>query len=146
MRSLDTRLTSQRRQCVERAGAATVELAIVMPVFLLLAFGSVEICQRIFIRQSVVIAAYETARHAARQTSTTQSVTAKCVELLAQQNVAGATVQVRDISHGVNHLNSIATGDEFRIRVTVPWGENSVSRFVIPDQGSFTVDAFMLRE
>lgn len=129
-----------------REGAATVELAIVLPVFLVLAFGSIEICQRIFTRQSAVIAAYETARHAARQTSTSESTIAKCQELLLQQAVEGATVQVRDMTHGVNHLESIATGDEFRIRITVPWGQNSVSRYIIPDQGSFTVDAFMLRE
>ena len=97
-------------------------------------------------RQSTVVAAYEGARHAARQTSTTASVVAKCEELLAQHAVVGATIQVRDITHGVNNLDSIETGDEFRIRITVPWGQNSVSRYVIPDQGTFRVDAFMLRE
>jgi sensor histidine kinase regulating citrate/malate metabolism len=134
------------RRSPHRIGSATVELAIVLPVFMVMLFGSLEVCHRLFIRQSVVLAAYETARTASRQTATTAAVASKCAQLLQQSEIEGATVQIRDITRGVNHLDSVVTGDEIRIRISVPWGANSISRFVVSDQGSVVVDAVMLRE
>lgn len=129
-----------------RKGVATVELAFVLPAFIALAFGSIEICQRLHIKQSVVIAAYESCRVATRPIATTEMVSAQCELLLLQQNVQGATVQVRNITQGQNNLDGVATGDEIRIRITVPWADNVVSRYVIGDSGTFQVQAFMLRE
>ncbi|MEZ6137721.1 MAG: pilus assembly protein [Pirellulaceae bacterium] len=147
IRQTERRYTrSRRRVRCERSGSATVELAFVLPLFMILTFGSLEVCHRLFTRQAVVIVAYETARAATRQNSDTSAVTTKCQELLSQSNIQGATIQVRDMTHGQNDLDAITTGDEIRIRITVPWGQNTISRFVVPDQGTFLVDAVMLRE
>ena len=90
--------------------------------------------------------AYETARQATRQTSDTTTVRTLCENLLAQQSIDGATIQIRDITHGQNNLDAVETGDEIRIRITVPWAQNVISRRVLNDQGTFQVDAVMLRE
>jgi Flp pilus assembly protein TadG len=129
-----------------RKGVATVELAFVLPAFIVLVFGSIEICQRLNTKQSVVIAAYESCRVATRPISDTAAVVASCENLLAQQNIAGATIQVRNITQAKNNLNDVVTGDEIRIRITVPWTDNTISRYVVNDQGTFQVQAFMLRE
>lgn len=137
---------SEKTHPQKRRGSATVELAIVLPVFMTMVFGSLEVCTRLFVRQSVVISAYESARTATRQTSDTDDVAATCASLLTQHGVKGATVQVRDVTNGQNNLDAVETGDEIRIRITVPWGQNTISRYVVPDQGEFVVDAVMLRE
>ncbi len=147
--SSSRKYNSRRLPCKltkRRTGSATVELAVVLPVFMVMLFGSLEVCHRLFIRQSVVLAAYETARTASRQTANTVSVAAKCNQLLEQNELTGATVQIRDMTRGVDNLDSVVTGDEIRVRITVPWGANSISRFVVADQGSVVVDAVMLRE
>ncbi len=129
-----------------RPGAATVELAIILPVFVIMIFGSLEVCQRLFTRQAVVIAAYESARTATRRNCNSDTVADKCRSLLEQSGIKGATVQVRDVARSLNHLKLVETGDEIRVRIKVPWMPNSISRFVVRNQGEFEVNAVMLRE
>lgn len=141
-----TRTSRRRTRRKNREGAAIVELACVLPVMLILIFGSIEVCQRVYLRQSVVISAYEACRVATRQTSDTQTVKDTLQQLLEQQNIDYRSIQVRDISRSQNNLDDIETGDEIRIRVIVDWAPNVISRYVIHDQGRFTVFAHMLRE
>ena len=137
----------KRRLTKGRRGVATVELAIVLPAFIAIVFGAIEICQRLHVKQSALIAAYEACRVASRPVSDTAAVRAHCEILLAQQNVKGATINIRNMDQAKNNLNGIRTGEEIRIRITVPWDENTISHYVIGDFGTtFQVQAFMLRE
>lgn len=63
-----------RRSTLRRQGAAVVELAFVLPVMLLITFGTLEICEFIFLRQKIEIAAHEGARAAIRKESTAADV------------------------------------------------------------------------
>ncbi len=130
----------------DRRGVATVELAFVLPAFIALVFGSIEICQRLHVKQSAIISVYESCRVATRTISNTTTVLDTCNALLTQQNVQGATVTVRNMTQAKNNLDDIVTGDEIRIRVVVPWNQNAISQYVISDTSSFQVQAFMLRE
>lgn len=136
---LRSRLSRQHRS--NRQGIATVELALVLPVMLVLVLGTIEVCQRIFLRQSSLLVAYEGARLAARSITSSQDVIGRCNEMLQQRRVVGGTVEVIPAN-----LLALAPGDLFTIRVTVPWGSNSPTRFVLKDQGSVSVDVHMLRE
>jgi len=120
---------------------ATVELAIILPILLMLVFGTIEICQRIFLRQSAVIVAYEGARLAARGSSTNAEVVARCQQLLISRRVRNAIVTTQPS----NFLQS-PTGTELRVIITVPWADNSPTKVVVADQGTMAVSAFMLRE
>ena len=128
-------------QRASRSGLASVELAFVLPVMLILVLGTIEVCQRIFLRQSAVIVAYEGARVAVRSTSSNAEVVAACQVLLLQRNVNGAVVTVTPAD-----LLTQVTGTQIQVRVQVPWASNSPTRFVLQDQGTISVDAFMLRE
>lgn len=124
-----------------RNGIATVELALVLPVMLILVLGTIEVCHRIFLRQSSLLVAYEGARLAARSITSSQDVIARCNTMLEQRRVVGGTVQVIP-----ENLLALAPGELFTIRVTVPWANNSPTRFVLRDQGTVSVDVHMLRE
>ena len=144
-------IRTQRRGT--RRGVATVELAFVLPTFIVLTFGAIEICQRLHIKQSAVIAAYETSREATRPNCTTEQAHARCQALLDQQNVRGAVATIQYVpldapanGEPVDGLDGIATRDEIIVQITVPWSPNVVSRYVVGDQGSFQVNAHMLRE
>lgn len=136
--SLGSRLRHSNRQ---RQGIATVELALVLPVMLVLVLGTIEVCQRIFLRQSSLLVAYEGARLAARSITSSEDVINRCSEMLTQRRVVGGTVEVIP-----ENLLALAPGDLFTIRVTVPWASNSPTRFVLKDQGTVSVDVHMLRE
>jgi Flp pilus assembly protein TadG len=134
-----TRKKSQASK--NRCGIAAVELAVVLPVLLILVLGTIEVCQRIFLRQSAVIVAYEGARFAARSTSSTADVVQRCQTLLTQRHVTDGTIVVSPVE-----LLSTTPGTLIQVRITIPWASNSPTRFVLQDQGTVTVDAFMLRE
>lgn len=124
-----------------RKGIATVELAMVLPVMLILVLGTIEVCQRIFLRQSSLLVAYEGARLAARSITSSQDVISRCNAMLEQRRVVGGQVEIIP-----ENLLALAPGDLFTIRVTVPWASNSPTRFVLKDQGTVSVDVHMLRE
>ena len=124
-----------------RLGVASIELAIVLPVILTFVLGTIEVCQRIFLRQSAVLAAYEGARLAVRNTSDNAKVVARCNALLQQRKILGATVAVTPAN-----LMEVPAGTEITIRIEVPWAQNSPTRFVLRDQGVLAVNATMLRE
>ncbi|QDV23942.1 TadE family protein [Aureliella helgolandensis] len=140
------RLQRRNPRKSQRRGAAIVEMALILPVFVVLTFGSIEVCQRLYTKNSAVIAAYEACRVATRPNSDTEIVRQQCTTLLEQQSVAGASIQIRNITKGRDNLDEIETGDEIRVRLTIPWSDNTVSRYVVGDQGTFRVQAFMLRE
>ena len=108
---------------------------------LILVLGTIEVCQRIFLRQSAVIVAYEAARLAARSTSSNLEVATRCETMLIQRRVNGAVVTVTP-----SDLLAQPPGTQVRVRVEVPWASNSPTRFVLQDQGTIAVDAYMLRE
>ena len=118
-----------------------MELAFVLPVMLILVLGTIEVCQRIFLRQSAVLVAYEGARLAARSTSSNTDITTRCQTLLTQRRVIDGTVVVTP-----DDVLSKPPGTQVQVRITVPWASNSPTRFVLQDQGTVTVDAYMLRE
>lgn len=129
-----------------RNGAAVVELAIVLPVLLILVFGTLEICQRLYVKQSTVIACYEACRVATRQNNDTAAVQTSLESLLTQYGITWKNIQIRDLTNAQNNLDAIETGDEIRVRVTVEWAPNVITRHVIADQGEFITKAHMLRE
>jgi Flp pilus assembly protein TadG len=129
------------RARTSRSGVATVELTIVLPVMLILVLGTIEVCQRIFLRQSGLIVAYEATRMAARSSSSSGEVIARCNELLAQRRVVGGEVTITPAE-----LLEQAPGTLIEIRVSIPWASNSPTRFVMQDQGRVEVQSSMLRE
>jgi Flp pilus assembly protein TadG len=137
---------SNRNLCENRIAAATVELAVVLPVLIAVVFGMIEICQRLHVKQSSLIAAYEACRVSTRPTSDTAIVRGQAESLLTQQNVRWTSIEVKNLSQAKNNLDGVVTGDEICIQVTVPWSSNTISNYVIPGVGSFQVSANMLRE
>ena len=75
------------------SGLSVIDLAACLPVVLLLAFGTIEATSRIFLRQSLHIAAYEATKLASQAKQTTSEA---CIEraekILASRKVRAATV------------------------------------------------------
>lgn len=129
------------RRAPRRDGAATVELAIILPMFLILALGTIELCQYFFLRQSAVIVAYEGARLAVRSRCDQAMVVARGNTMLTQRRIQGGTVTVTP-----NDLMSLPSGARVEVRVDVPYASNSPTLFVLRNAGTITVRATMLRE
>jgi Flp pilus assembly protein TadG len=129
------------RRRSHRRGAATVELAITLPLLLMVVFGGIEICQRIFLRQSAAIAAYEGARLAARRTTDAAEVIERVEQIMVDRNVTGATVETIP-----SDLSAVDVGDQVTVRIRIPYPQNTPSSFVLSGTGDLELTTTMLRE
>jgi Flp pilus assembly protein TadG len=126
-----------------RTAAAVVELAVTLPVLLLVTFGTLEVCNRLFLRQTAAVAAYEGARLAARRTITQDQVQTRCMSLLLGRRIVNGQVVITPSGSG---LTSLATGGQLTVRVTIPIAGNTPVSYVFAPTGSITATAVMLRE
>jgi Flp pilus assembly protein TadG len=120
---------------------ATVEFAVLLPVLILIIFGTIEITSRLFLRQSGAIAAYEGVRLAARRTVDAETVRNRCLELLEGRRVTGATIEITPPTTA-----EVPTGGLIQIRITMPYEGNTPAAFALGDGASMQITASMLRE
>lgn len=137
--------TAGRSRCVlaNRNGAAVVELAVTLPVLLMVTFGTLEVCNRLFLRQTAAVAAYEGARLAARRTITQDQVQTRCMSLLQGRRIVNGQVAITPSGNG---LTTLPTGGQLTVRVTIPISGNTPVSYVFSPSGSIGATAVMLRE
>lgn len=104
----------------KRRGTAAVELAVCLPVIVLLVFGSIEASSFIFLKQSLNVAAYEGARQSARAGSTNEQAIARAKNILQARSVQDFEVRFPD-----GEVADKSRGDEIVIEVSAPTQSNS---------------------
>lgn len=80
-----------RRNKRDRKGTAATEFALIIPVLLILTFGTIELSSGMYLRQTLKIASYEGARTAIRKRATTQDVKDVVDTFLQSRDITGAT-------------------------------------------------------
>jgi Flp pilus assembly protein TadG len=131
------RLTQSR----QRRGVAAAELAVCLPIVVLLVIATIEACSAVFLKQSVTVAAYEGVRTALVEGATTDSVKAACDQILTDRKIEGATVTV---SHA--DIASLNPGDFVDVTVSAPCGENSAVPVTFYRGRSISATASMMVE
>ncbi len=76
-----------------RKGIAAIETAVMIPLLVFLTFGSIELANLIFLRQSVAIASYEGARSSTRPGGSQTSGTERIRQVLTARGVATFSVE-----------------------------------------------------
>ena len=108
-----------------RAGVAATEFAFVIPILLILTFGTVEICSVIFLKEKVTIAAHEGARVAIKKMSSEDDAISAVEYYLESRGI--------DVSQlGANAIvidpdpQTAATLDPVSVEITVPVSGNAL--------------------
>lgn len=128
--------TRQRRQ-----GAATIELAVCLPMLILLCFGSIQAASMMFLRQALVQSAYEGAKVAARDEGTNAGAIDAINAVAAGRNIQGL-----QITFTPSDITSVPDGDLIRVTVTAPSDPNSLFP-IAPFQGvTLGAEAVMAKE
>jgi Flp pilus assembly protein TadG len=100
---------------MRRRGAATVELSICLPLFVLVLLGSIETSNLIYLRESLCLASYEAARRAVASDATQEDVVRRATEILKSRRITELTVTTNP-----RDLASAAAGDPITVTVSVP--------------------------
>jgi Flp pilus assembly protein TadG len=104
-----------------RKGVAATELAVCLPIVVLLVVATIEACSAIFLKQSLTVAAYEGVRTALVEGATAARVEATCNQILSDRKIRGSRVTVKP-----SDIASLKTGDYVDITVSAPCSENAV--------------------
>lgn len=105
-----------------RRATATVELAICLPVMLILTFGAIEASNGIYLKQIVTQASYEGARVATTVGATQADAEAFAQQVLDARDIQGATI---DIQPKIN--STTPSGTEVTVTVTAPSNANAIA-------------------
>jgi hypothetical protein len=105
----------------DRRAVAASELAVCLPVLVLLVLAMIESCTMIFLKQSLSVAAYEGIRSAVEPDATEASVRDACEDVLADRRVQGGAITITP-----EDFQNLARGEYIRLTVSAPASRNSV--------------------
>ncbi|TWT98815.1 TadE/TadG family type IV pilus assembly protein [Neorhodopirellula pilleata] len=117
-----------------RAALAVTELAIGLPVVLVVAMGTMEACTMIRLRQKLKIIAYEGARVGVLPEAGIVNVQYQCQLLSQDQSLA-----LVDIATEPADPTTLSSGDWLKVEATAPFNANSLT-------GTWMSSAFSLTE
>lgn len=109
-----------------RRGSASVELAVCLPVLVLITLGSIEATNAIFLKEHLTAAAYEGVRRATTPGKTSDDATTAAQAVLTQFGVAGGSITVTPAVG-----TATASGTEVMVSVTAPFSSNSCMKAFI---------------
>jgi hypothetical protein len=104
-----------------RRGAAIVEMAICLPVIVLLILASIECCSMLFVDEALHVASYESLRLAIHNDGDAASAIERGEAILEQFGVHGATVRCEPAD-----LSNVASGTPVVVVAEAPCDDNSL--------------------
>lgn len=124
-----------------RSGAAVVEMAIVAPLLVILAMGTLEATTAIHLQQSLEIAAYEGARVALLPDTDAANVRAASKKLLAGRKIKRSQIKVSPANFQVWPY-----GTEISVQVSTPLSRNSLVPLFVLRNRTLTAKVTMMKE
>lgn len=129
MGSLSSVCSVGRGRRSQRRGVAIVESIPCLMVLLIITFGTIEVCAGIYVKQSLVIAAYEGVRAGVGRGTTNQQIIDRAEEILAFRNI---TWNESDPNYGVfiitpndAPVDELDALDPITVHIVVPSTGNS---------------------
>jgi Flp pilus assembly protein TadG len=110
-----------RRRSRKSRGVAAAELAVCLPVIVLMVIASIEACSALFLKQSLTVAAYEGVRTAIEQGAASSNVQTACNQILTDRKIKGAKITIKP-----SDIASLNPGDFVDVTITAPCASNSL--------------------
>ena len=98
-----------------------VEFAVCLPVFFLIAMGTIETCRMIYLRQSMKIAAYECARLGITPEITVETIEDQCDVILLGRNINNYEMTLDPADPA-----TLQFGELFTVTIEAPVSENAL--------------------
>jgi len=109
------------RRAEKSRGVAAAELAVCLPVVVLIVIATIEACSALFLKQTLTVAAYEGVRTALSERQVAGSVQKACNQVLTDRKVRNGSVTISPAN-----IASLKAGDFINVTVSAPCNSNSV--------------------
>lgn len=124
-----------------RRAAAAVELAVCLPVIVVLVFGALEGANIMFCRQAMVEAAYEACKHASRPDGTSTQANTLATDILRARRINAANITLTPAN-----VATVAPGQEVAVRITVSSNTRTYTGLGLFNGRTIDVSAKMQKE
>lgn len=124
-----------------RKGIAVTELAICIPILLLLSVVLIEFGTLIFFKQSLAIAAYQGTHHGVKPAATDADVQGAASQVLEDRKISGGSISVSP-----GNILSIPAGELFTVTVSAPSGPNSLAVFGLFPSREISAQVTVMKE
>ena len=108
-----------------RRGVALTELAVCLPLIMLLTFGGIETADMVFLKETLKSVSYEGGRAAAKFNSDNDEVMSRMNALMVGSQIDGASISI-ELPGGKTNVNQLARGEITTIRVSAPADSNTI--------------------
>jgi Flp pilus assembly protein TadG len=98
----------------KRRGAASVELALCLPLFVVVVFGAVELCSLIHLKETLKTASYEAARVAAKGSSFKQTAIDRATQIVSSRGIT-----IESVTFEPSDLTTVAAGQYITATVSI---------------------------
>ncbi|TWU51900.1 TadE family protein [Rubripirellula reticaptiva] len=106
---------------IPRVGTAIVELAVCLPVLVMMTLATVEACTMLYVQQTLKTTAFEGARVGIVPGATVENINFQCETLLDSHSINGYA-----ISANPSDPTQLSQGDWLEITITAPFADNSL--------------------
>jgi Flp pilus assembly protein TadG len=129
-------------------GGAVLEMALVLPLLLALAFGTIEFGYYFYVKHNMQSAAREGARAAIVPSATNSDVTTAVLQAMqtAGLQTSGYTVAITNTNGSAINVNSVAAGTAIRVTVSCNWGTVGVRPLGIISSNKSVSGATVMRK
>ena len=104
-----------------RQGTAAVELAVCLPIFVLIVVSTLDICGMFFVQQSLTTSAYEGARIGIVPNAKSENVVFQIETLLDSQGIEGYSINLEPANPEM-----LSVGDYFTVTVNANFDQNAI--------------------
>jgi Flp pilus assembly protein TadG len=131
----------RQRRVTSRRGAAAAELAICLPLLVMLVLASIEACTMIFLDHGLTIASYEGVRVAINYDGTSAGAQARCDEIINQRSIHGASVTLTPAN-----VSNVPKGQPISVSISAPCDANTLIPPWFYGGRTLTVSTTMVKE
>ncbi len=113
-----TRGRASIRQATARRGTALMELAVCLPLVVMITMATIEACSVLYLKQALKIAAYEGCRTGLVPSATVMNARAQSEELLNSRDIRGYTINITP------DPNTLRSGQLLKVEVRCKCADN----------------------
>lgn len=125
----------------QRRGVAALELAVCLPMILILILGTLQACAMFYLKQNLSVSAYEGIRRCVEFQSTPEDVEQACLRILADRRVNDGSVEISPPNYA-----SLPSQTWITVTISAPSNSNSPVRGWFYGDTVLTSSATMMKE